>query len=185
MVKRELYSLAGELFEAVNQAERAMECYRRGDDYRQAVELARKHFPNKVTELESEWGDQLMRTKQPEAAMSHFIESGNTDKAIEAAIAAQQWKKATQILESTHSANSERYYKQIADHYNATKQYEAAAAMMIKGGDEANAVGMLLDSKKWRQAHEMALRTMRPDQARLSIKLRKFFIQVKISYTII
>ena len=73
-----------------------------------------------------------MRTKQPEAAMSHFIESGNTDKAIEAAIAAQQWKKATQILESTHSANSERYYKQIADHYNATKQFEAAAAMMIK-----------------------------------------------------
>ena len=47
LVKRELYSLAGELFEAVNQAERAMECYRRGDDYRQAVELARKHYPNK------------------------------------------------------------------------------------------------------------------------------------------
>ena len=80
LVKRELFSLAGELFEAVNQAERAMECYRRGEDFRLAVELARKHYPNRVTELEAEWGDQLMRSKQPEAAMSHFIESGKTDK---------------------------------------------------------------------------------------------------------
>lgn len=164
LVKRELYSSAGELFEAVNQAERAMECYRRGEDFRQAVELARKHYPNRVIELECEWGDYLMRTKQPEAAMAHFIESGKTDKAIEAAIAGQQWKKATQILESTTSPNAELYYKQIAAHYNNTKQFEAAAAMMIKGGDEANAVGMLLDSAKWRQAHEMAKRTMRPDQ---------------------
>ena len=165
LVKRELFSLAGELFEAVNQSERAMECYRRGEDFRLAVELARKHFPNRVTELEAEWGDQLMRSKQPEAAMSHFIESGKTDKAIEAAISAQQWKKASQILESTSSSNAELYYKQIADHYNNTKQYEQAAAMMIKGGDETQAVGMLLDSKKWRQAYEMAQRTMRPDQA--------------------
>ena len=39
LIKRELFSLAGELFETVGQTERALECYRRGHSYRQAVEL--------------------------------------------------------------------------------------------------------------------------------------------------
>ena len=50
LIKRELFSLAGELFEALGQSERAMECYRRGDDFRQAVELARRHNPTSVTQ---------------------------------------------------------------------------------------------------------------------------------------
>ena len=45
----------------LGQTERAMECYRRGNDYRQAVELARRNYPNKVTELEEEWGDYLVK----------------------------------------------------------------------------------------------------------------------------
>ena len=61
LIKRELFSLAGELFETLGQSERAMECYRRGDDFRLAVELARKHYPNNVTSLEEEWGDYLGR----------------------------------------------------------------------------------------------------------------------------
>lgn len=49
--------------------------------------------------LEEEWGDQLVSNKQPDAAISHYIEAGNNVKALEAAISARQWKKAIQIIE--------------------------------------------------------------------------------------
>ena len=153
LIKRELFSLAGELFETLGQSERAMECYRRGDDFRLAVELARKHYPNNVTSLEEEWGDYLgrfsishsdwsimssylktikVKIKQMDAAINHFIEAGNSDKAIQAAIGAQQWKKAQLILDQSDSPSNAQYYRQIANHYNQTKQFEAAAKMMIK-----------------------------------------------------
>lgn len=48
LIKRELFGLGGELFEAVGQSERAMSCYRKGANYRQAVELARQYFPNEA-----------------------------------------------------------------------------------------------------------------------------------------
>ena len=164
LIKRELFSLAGELFESLNQTDRAMECYRRGDDFRQAVELARKYFPNHVIKLEEEWGDYLVRIKQMDTAINHYIEAGNSDKAIEAAIGAQQWKKAQLILDQSDSPSNAKFYRIIANHYNQTKQFESAAAMMIKGGDELNAVQMLLDSSKWSDAYEMAQRTMRDDE---------------------
>lgn len=44
--------------------------------------------------LEEEWGDWLASQKQMDAAINHFIEAGNTLKAIEAAIAARQFIKA-------------------------------------------------------------------------------------------
>ena len=67
-----------------------------------------------------------------DAAINHFIEAGNSDKAIQAAIGAQQWKKAQLILDQSDSPSNGQYYRQIANHYNQTKQFEAAAKMMIK-----------------------------------------------------
>ena len=67
-----------------------------------------------------------------DAAINHFIEAGNSDKAIQAAIGAQQWKKAQLILDQSDSPSNAQYYRQIANHYNQTKQFEAAAKMMIK-----------------------------------------------------
>jgi intraflagellar transport protein 172 len=58
-----------------------------------------------------------------DAAINHFIEAGNSAKAIEAAISAQQWKKAQEILEHSvsDSETHAKYYKLIAEHYNQTK----------------------------------------------------------------
>ena len=160
LIKRELFGLGGELFEAVGQSERAMSCYRKGHNYRQAVELARRSYPQEVIKLESEWGDHLVRTKQMDAAINHYIEAGNSAKAVEAAIAAKQWKKAQDILEYTDAATQSKYSKMIADHYVKTGEFDVAASMMIRSGDERNAVTLLLDSGKWRQAYEMAERAM-------------------------
>lgn len=52
-----------------------------------------------VVSLEEKWGEFLVSQKQQDAAISHYIEAGNTVKALEAAIAAKQWKKSMQIMQ--------------------------------------------------------------------------------------
>lgn len=52
-----------------------------------------------MVSLEEKWGDFLVSQKQQDAAISHYIEAGNTIKALEAAITAKQWKKSMQIMQ--------------------------------------------------------------------------------------
>jgi len=54
---------------------------------------------SEVVSLEEKWGDFLVSQKQQDAAISHYIEAGNTVKALEAAIGARQWKKSMQIMQ--------------------------------------------------------------------------------------
>ena len=58
-------------------------------------------FFSDVVTLEDQWGDELLESKQADAAISHYIEAGKTLKALDAALAAKQWKKATQIVQVT------------------------------------------------------------------------------------
>lgn len=53
-----------------------MEAYQRGGAFRRAVELARTAFPAEVVGLEDAWGDHLCGLRQPDAAISHYIEAG-------------------------------------------------------------------------------------------------------------
>lgn len=45
-------------------------------------------------------------------------------KAIEAAIAARQWKKAVHILELQEDSSAAKYYVKIAQHYASMQDYE-------------------------------------------------------------
>lgn len=45
-------------------------------------------------------------------------------KAIEAAIAARQWKKAVQILDSQDDPSAGNFYLKIAQHYASMQDYE-------------------------------------------------------------
>lgn len=47
-----------------------------------------------------------------------------TLKAVEAAIAARQWKKAVHILELQEDPSAEKYYVKIAQHYASVQDYE-------------------------------------------------------------
>ncbi len=44
--------------------ERALEAFVKGHAFRNAVELARRHFPSQVVGLEQAWGDHLVSIKQ-------------------------------------------------------------------------------------------------------------------------
>ena len=84
-----------------NKDQEALDCYRKGNAYSRAVELARREFPGEVVHLEEEWGNHLAENKQLDAAINHYIEAGRTIKALDTAITAKQWKKAVQIIQAT------------------------------------------------------------------------------------
>jgi hypothetical protein len=116
LMQASVYDRAGELFERVQMPQRALEAYKQGKAFAKAVDLARGAFPDEVAymllcyphlsdtscfeqvvRLEDQWGDHLVRLKQMDQAIPHFIEAGRTEKAIEAAISARQWTKAAQV----------------------------------------------------------------------------------------
>jgi len=51
LMQASLHAKAGELYERMGQLQRALDAFIRGDDYRRAVELARRSFPGKVSHL--------------------------------------------------------------------------------------------------------------------------------------
>lgn len=97
LLQTELYELAGDLAQKMNQPNTAIDYYRKGKVFARAIELARSVSPEEVTILEEEWGDWLVGRRQADAAISHYIEAGATEKALESAIQTKQWLKAVQV----------------------------------------------------------------------------------------
>lgn len=56
----------------------------------------------------------------------HLYFSRCSLKAIEAAIAARQWKKAVHILELQDDSSAAKFYVKIAQHYASVQDYEVS-----------------------------------------------------------
>ncbi|KAL4649200.1 hypothetical protein GN956_G7681 [Arapaima gigas] len=160
LLKGEFYERAGDLFEKIRSNQRALDCYRKGNAFRKAVELARLAFPSDVVKLEEAWGDYLVQQKQMDAAINHYIEAGCSSKAIEAAIGARQWKKAIHILELQEDQSNGMYYLKIAHHYASIQEYELAERLYVKGGHIRDAIEMYTQAGQWEQAHKLAVKCM-------------------------
>lgn len=113
LIQSDLYENAGELFEKIRDDHKALECYKTGKVYRKAVELARRCSPGDVVILEGEWGDYLAAQKLYDAAINHYIEAGESLKAVDAAIYSRQWKKAVEILQTQDGNSTLIYYKKV------------------------------------------------------------------------
>eukprot|EP00899_Mesostigma_viride_P028336 jgi/Mesvir1/8688/Mv02626-RA.1 len=158
--KAGMHEKAGDFFEKLGRPERAKESFRKGKAFRRAVELARRHFPHDVVVLEGEWGDWLAQQKQLDAAINHYIEAGQSLKAIDAAIEARQWSKAVQIVEQQDQQVAIPYYKRIARHYEQAKSYEEAERYYVQAEMPSEAVEMYSRAGKWEAAHRVAVRFM-------------------------
>ncbi|CAH2245239.1 intraflagellar transport 172 homolog [Pelobates cultripes] len=164
LIKGDFYERAGNLLEKANHSRRALECYCRGNAFKNAVDLARVAFPAEVVKLEETWGDYLVQQKQHDAAINHYIEAGCTLKAIDAALAARQWKKAIHILELQEPKTASSYYLKIAQHYVSVQEYEVAEQLFIKAGRSKDAVDMYTQAGRWEEAHTLALKCMEVDE---------------------
>ncbi|XP_031437803.1 intraflagellar transport protein 172 homolog isoform X2 [Clupea harengus] len=164
LIKGEFYERAGDLFERIRNNQRALDCYRKGNAFRKAVELARVAFPADVVKLEEAWGDYLVQQKQMDAAINHYIESGCSEKAIEAAIGARQWKKAVHILELQEQQGAGKYYQRIAQHYASIQEYEVAERLFVKGDQIKAAIDMYTQAGHWEEAHKLAVKCMTPEE---------------------
>ncbi|XP_061559670.1 LOW QUALITY PROTEIN: intraflagellar transport protein 172 homolog [Phycodurus eques] len=165
LVKAEYYEQAGDLYEKTRSHQRALECYCKGAAFSKAVELARHSFPAKVVKLEEAWGDYLVQQKQMDAAITHFIEAGCSIKAVEAAIAARQWKKAVHILELNEDPAAAVYCLKIAQHYASMQEMEVAEQLFIKAGHIKDAIDMYTAVGCWEKAHKLALTCMSKEEA--------------------
>ena len=105
--KAGLHEKVGDLYRHLRRYNEAKDAFRRAHAYRKAVDLARKEFPAEVIQLEEEWGDWLITQKQLDAAINHYIESGHSKKAVEAALECRQFSKAAGIIEFMASPTKE------------------------------------------------------------------------------
>ncbi|MEW5300130.1 MAG: hypothetical protein WDW38_002966 [Sanguina aurantia] len=156
LAKAGLYERAGELLEHLGRSPEALTSFRRGHAYRKAIDLARREFQGSVIQIEEEWGDWLMGQKQMDGAINHFIEAGQSLKAIEAAIGCRQFAKAAGIIEYLEPGKALPYYKRIAQHYESTRHLEEAERYYIKADMAMDAVDMYSRAGKWDAAQKVA-----------------------------
>ncbi len=76
-----------------------------------------------------------------------------SQKAIEAALQARQWNKAIQILDLQEPSESVNYYKQIAQHYAGTHEYDLAKQFFIKADMAQEAVDMYIKVDRYSYSH--------------------------------
>lgn len=165
LLKKGLYETAADLYERLNKVDLALECYLKGKLWSKALELTRMINPNEVVKLEEMWGDHLVENKHLDAAISHYIEAGKTIKALEAAIAAAQWKKALHILSIVEDNESTaKYYEIIGDHYVAHQEFETAEKIFIKAQMYQKAVAMYNENSMWEKAHTLAVQYLDKSQ---------------------
>ena len=166
LLKGEFFEQAGELYEKTGQQEQALDCYRKGECFAKAVELARHYFPTEVVVLEEDWGDHLVGNKQLDAAINHYIEAGKSLKALDAAIGARQWKKAVQIIQVVEddSGALNKYYFKLAQHYASLREYQMAEQFYLSGNFKKHAIEMYNSAGKWDQAHQLASKHLQSDE---------------------
>ncbi|XP_050543646.1 intraflagellar transport protein 172 homolog isoform X2 [Daktulosphaira vitifoliae] len=147
------YHAAGELCQSQGKHSEAMKIYCEGNIFIKAVELARFVSPSEVVNLEEKWGDYLVSQKQQDAAISHYIEAGNTIKALEAAIGAKQWKKAIQIMQVIEDKSlMTKYGKQLADHFKNVNDIKTAEKLFMECNMYNEVVQLHLETGNWERA---------------------------------
>ncbi|TKR80418.1 hypothetical protein L596_014494 [Steinernema carpocapsae] len=167
LIQNEQFERVGALYEQTQNYEKALSFYKRGRNYAKAIDVARFHFPVQVVELEEEWADHLMEENSAEAAVSHYLESGKTVKAVEAAIKAKEFSKAVEILEVLDNADlTSEYYAKIGDFYASNGDYGNAEKMYVDANHPEKAILMYDHASKWTDAYRLASEFFGPEKTR-------------------
>uniref|UniRef100_A0A8R1I6R6 Intraflagellar transport protein 172 homolog n=1 Tax=Caenorhabditis japonica TaxID=281687 RepID=A0A8R1I6R6_CAEJA len=157
LIKSQLYDKAGDVYEKLKDFDNAILFFKKGDAYGKAIQLARSAFPEKVVELEMEWGNHLEYIGQYDAAVNHFVEANDLKKAVEAAIKAKEWPKALSIVENIQDQKVRTgYYGEIANHYSSKGDFERAERLFVEAGLFNDAIMMYGKSSRWIDAFRLS-----------------------------
>lgn len=160
---------AGEVLEHLGRFEAALTAYCKGHAYRPALLLARSVAPQRTVELHEEWGTWLESQKQVEPAISHFIEAGNVEKAINAAVEYGLWEKAAHYITSmpgrSRSPELKEGAKRVAQHYEAIMNFSEAEKFYLMAGVPREALGMYCRAGMWDNAQRLAKDNLSPEEA--------------------
>ncbi|XP_020709272.2 intraflagellar transport protein 172 homolog isoform X2 [Athalia rosae] len=163
----DLMELAGEVFEKSSDPVNAIKCYSQAGVFARALELARKVEPNSVVNLEREWGHHLAAAGHFDAAINHFIESGETALALNAAIKAHQWRKALQIVQviENDSPEIQKQCARLGEYFASIGDRETAETLLLRAGQAERAIEAHINSGNWARAHRVAMNHMNSDEA--------------------
>lgn len=147
--------------------------YRKGHAYNRAIELARNTSPDEVVLLEEEWGDWLASKRQMDASISHYIEAGATVKALDAAVAAKQWRKAVQIAKVLDDPEeTKKYALDLSSHLAFSGDIQGAESLLVRAELYREAVELLNKQGQWDRAYQLACQHLEEMEAKdLFLKL--------------
>ena len=157
LVQSDECELAGQLYEAAGDIDTALRLYRKGQIYNRAVELAREVKPQEVIQIERDWAEYLLSKKQADSAIAHCIEAGDSYRAIDAAVQACQWEKATEVFYSINADVTKIHssIQKLANHFLSIGENEQAAKLFSQIGNSEKAVEGLIQAGKYNEAFEL------------------------------
>lgn len=180
----ELFELAGDVAQKISQPENAVALYRKGGAYARAIELARHISPDEITNLEEEWGDHLVGSRQLDASINHYIEAGASTKALDAAMGAKQWRKAVQIAKVLDEPEEIRKYApDLANHLSSVGDLVTAEDILLRAEMYRETIELLNKHGQWEKAFDIAEKFMTnsDDMRDMFLALAKEF-EVKAKY---
>ncbi|XP_037945105.1 intraflagellar transport protein 172 homolog [Teleopsis dalmanni] len=167
LIKCELFEMAGDIAFKLNQSDVALELYRKGGAYARALDLARTVAPDDVTILEEEWGDWLVQRKQLDASINHYIEAGATQKALESAVGAKQWRKAVQIAKVLDEPEQiQRFALDLSKHLAFSGDINGAEDLLVRANLFKEAIQLLNRHGKWERAYSIGEKYLKSDEMR-------------------
>ena len=150
-----LHDRAGEFYEQMDQLQRALDAYIKGSAYRQAVELARRHFPSQVVELQEAWGDWLVSQKQVDMAINHYIEANCSTRRSNLRSIRGSGRRLLS-LSKTSTAMPRGRILSVSQGSEESKQLDEAERFYVAADSHKAAVEMYTKHSQWDKVHKLA-----------------------------
>ncbi|KAL9903021.1 intraflagellar transport protein 172 homolog [Glossina fuscipes] len=167
LINSELYEMAGDIAHRLFRSDAALALYRKGGAYARALDIAREAAPDEVISLEEEWGDWLVSRKQLDASINHYIEAGATQKALEAAVGAKQWRKAVQIAKVLDEPKDiQRYALDLSKHLAFAGDIDDAEDLLVRANLFREAIELLNRHGKWKRAYAIGEKYLKSEEMR-------------------
>lgn len=106
----------------------------------------------------------LVAKRQLDASISHYIEGGATNKALEAAASAKQWHKAIQIASVLDDPSEiKQFAVELTKYLSQIGDIEGAETLLVRAEMYEEAIQILNQHGHWERALNIARKYLPPD----------------------